>query len=140
MPSISRTFIRTAAAYLVAAMTCGVLVVLPGELVPAGVRGGLRTATVHLLTVGWITQLIFGVALWMFPRAGGHRKVPDRALDRVGYGLLNAGLLARLAVEPGWTVASGGAAWRWGLLFSAVAQWAAVLYFAARLWRRARAR
>lgn len=140
MPSISRLLIRTAAAYLVAAMICAVLAVLPAEVLPAGARGGLTVVTVHLLTVGWLTQLIFGVALWMFPRPRGRREISDRRLDRMAYGSLNTGLLARMAVEPGWSVPPGGGAWRWTLLLSAVLQWAAVLYFALRLWSRVRSR
>lgn len=140
MPAISRLLIRTGAAYLVAGMACGVLAVLPADLLPAASRRGLSMVAVHLLAVGWITQLIFGVALWMFPRPGRPRSLPDRPLDRWAWALLNAGLLSRLAVEPGWTVAPGGTAWRWALLVSAAAQWAAVLYFAARLWPRVRSR
>lgn len=140
MPSISRLLIRTAAAYLVAAMTCGVLLVLPAGLFPPAGSRGLSMATLHLLTVGWITQLILGVALWMFPRPGRPRGLPDRVLDRVAFGLLNGGLLLRLALEPGWTVDAGSAAWRWGLVASALLQWGAVLYFAARLWPRVRSR
>lgn len=140
MPPISRLLIRTAAVHLAAGMTCGVLAVLPGELLPAAGGRGLSMATVHLLTVGWITQLIFGVALWMFPRPGRPRSLPDRPLDRGAWALLNLGILARLSVEPGWTVPTGGTAWRWTLLFSAAAQWGALLYFAARLWPRVRSR
>lgn len=145
MPAISRLLIRTGAAWLVAGMALGVAAVLPAELLsaellPAAARRGLSTAAVHLLAVGWITQLIFGVALWMFPRPGRPRSLPDRPLDTAAWALLNVGLAARLAVEPGWTVPTGGAAWRWALLASAAAQWAAVLYFAARLWPRVRSR
>lgn len=140
MPPVSRLLIRTAAAWLVAGMACGVLAVLPSELLPAAARRGLSMAAIHVLAVGWITQLVFGVALWMFPRPGRPRSLPDRPLDRVAWGALNAGLLARLAVEPGWTVPAGGGAWRWTLLVSAVLQWAAVLHFAVRLWPRVRSR
>lgn len=123
-----------------AGVTCGVLAVLPSGLAPFAGGRGLSMATIHLLTVGWITQLIFGVALWMFPRPGRPRSLPKRPRDYVAWGLLNVGLLARLAVEPGWTVAVGGPAWRWSLLLSALALWAGVLHFAARLWPRVRSR
>jgi len=142
VPAISRLFIRTAAVHLVAAMGCWVLVALPTGFPAETSRYGLSMATVHLLAVGWITQLIFGVALWMFPRRGRRppRELPDRTLDRVAWALLNAGLVLRLAVEPGWTVLPGTDVWRWGLLASAAAQWAAVLYFVGRLWSRTASR
>ena len=140
MPAISRLLIRTGAVYLAVGMACGVLAALPGDLVGPTLRRGVSVVSVHLLAVGWITQLIFGVALWMFPRPGRPRSLPDRPLDRGAWALLNVGLVSRLVVEPGWTVPSGVTAWRWVLLLSALAQWAAVLYFAARLWRRVRSR
>lgn len=121
-------------------MACGVLAALPPDLLSFAERRGLSMAAVHLLAVGWISQLIFGVALWMFPRPGRPRDLPRRRLDYAAYGLMNAGLLARLAVEPGWTVPAGGVTWRWTLLASAAVQWLAVLYFAARLWPRVRSR
>jgi hypothetical protein len=53
---------------------------------------------VHLLVLGWLTQLIFGVAYWMFPRPlpqGFHG-------ERLGwptYWLFNTGLLLRIVGE-----------------------------------------
>lgn len=140
MPSISRLLIRTGAVYLALAMTAGVVVALPRGIVPPGIRLGLDPAAIHLLAVGWITQLIFGVALWMFPRPPGVRKPREFALDRVAWALLNGGLLARLVAEPARMEAADDGVWGVLLLASAVAQWAAILYFVGRLWPRVRSR
>jgi hypothetical protein len=49
-----------------------------------------------MLVVGWLTQLIFGVAYWMFPRRG---KYEPEAAGWVGYVGLNLGLATRLLGE-----------------------------------------
>lgn len=140
MPPVSRLLIRTGVAYLLLALTAGVVLALPGVVSP-GLQRGLAPAVVHLLAVGWLTQLIFGVAIWMFPRPPGHRSVRDLTADRVAWTGLNAGLLLRVAAEP----LSGGAAGgtgpvAWALLVAALLQWASILYFAGRLWPRVRSR
>lgn len=96
----------------------------------------IRPTWIHLITVGWLTQLIFGVALWMFPRP---RTEPAKAgtLGWVGFWLLNAGLLLRIVGEPmrGFT-ASGAAI----LPISALLQLVAVASLLWALWPRVRAR
>jgi hypothetical protein len=94
---------------------------------------------VHLLVMGWATQMIFGVALWMFPR----RKPLDlKVIDWLGWGCFiftNAGLALRAVAEP--SLATG----RWSGAGSAVAlaaalQLAAVLAFVIQAWPRVKAR
>lgn len=135
MPAISRALIRTSAAYLAAAALLGVLLAAPSVL-PFRPPAGLEPARLHLLVVGWITQLVFGVALWMFPRRRERVRVPSGAVAWTAYGALNVGLLLRLVGEP-WVAADPGSGAARGLMaLSAVGQWGAVLYFAARLWSR----
>jgi len=135
LPAISRVLIRTSAAYLAAAALLGILTAVPAptaDMLPAG----LEPAQLHLLVVGWITQLIFGVALWMFPRYGDRGAVSIGPAAWGAYAALNTGLLLRLAGEP-WLAArpeSVGA--RTVLAISAASQWGAVAYFALRLWKR----
>lgn len=91
---------------------------------------------VHLLVVGWLTQLIFGVAYWMFPRPRAAASPWTERLGWVAYGCLNAGLLLRALAESGpisvfrgeWFLISG--------LFQLVAGWAFVIA----TWPRVRAR
>ncbi|MBE7437639.1 MAG: hypothetical protein HS115_04220 [Spirochaetales bacterium] len=59
--------------------------------------GGTRTTHVHLLTVGFLLQLIMGVALWMFPR---YKKEPRYNSNTQGFALIamiNMGVLLRSA-------------------------------------------
>jgi hypothetical protein len=122
MPTVTRWSIRTGLLLLAAAMVVGMLQVVPGA-------GGLPYPSyLHLITVGWLSNLIFGVAHWMFPRASAEHPRGDERLAWAGWGLLNAGLLCRLVGEsfplPG------------VLLLSAVLQLLAVWVWAGHLWSR----
>jgi heme/copper-type cytochrome/quinol oxidase subunit 1 len=54
----------------------------------------------HLLVLGWLTQLIFGVAFWMFPRRSAKEPHSSELLGWTSYWLLNAGLVLRVVGEP----------------------------------------
>jgi len=128
VPRVSRVFVRTALACLLAGLTVGVLAAWPGG--PAAGVPGLEPVRVHLLVVGWLTGLVVGVAHWLFPRRR------DGAAPWAVYGLLYVGLALRVAGEPAW-LASGSEAWAGVLAASAVLQAAALVMFAAILWPRA---
>lgn len=118
MPTISRWCLKTGLAWIALAMVAGVCLAAPGA--PA-----LPYPTyLHLITVGWLSNLIFGVAHWMFPRRSAESPRGDERLAWAGWGALNAGLLLRLAGEtfpaitgPEWLLASAClqlvAAWLW---------------------------
>jgi hypothetical protein len=111
------------------------LLARPGTLWPTLPDAALHLGAIHLLTVGWLLQLISGVAYWMFPR---HPTRPPRGDERLGWtalGLLNSGLLLRLIGEP-WRLGAGGPAWP--LALSALLQLAAVALLIALLWPRIR--
>jgi hypothetical protein len=135
MPPVSRAFILTGLLYLLAAMIVGLGLMLG----PVGFRlpAALGPMYVHLLAVGWITQLIFGVAHWMFPARARDPSLRSRAVTWACYALLNAGLLARAVAEP--LVARAGP-WPAIVAASAAAQLTAVLLFVFQTWPRVRAR
>lgn len=92
---------------------------------------------VHLLVVGWLTQLIFGVAYWMFPRYSAERPRGSERLGWATFVLLNAGLLLRAIVEPWHALGGRGAAL---LVSSALLQLLAGWMFVANTWPRIRER
>lgn len=101
MPPITRWCVRSALLWFVLALATGVL--LAGDVsarIP-GTDWALPYPTyLHLLTVGWLTNLIFGVAFWMFPRyTAEHPRGSDR-LGWLAYAGLNAGLVLRVLGEP----------------------------------------
>lgn len=111
------------------------LLARPGTLWPTLPDAALHLGAIHLLTVGWLLQLISGVAYWMFPRHPTH---PPRGDDRLGWTalvLLNSGLLLRLIGEP-WRLGAGGPAWP--LALSAMLQFTAIALLVALLWPRIR--
>ena len=94
---------------------------------------------IHLLTVGWLTQLIFGVAFWLFPRHSRMRPYGPQQLAWTAYPLLNAGILLRLFAEPAiaWTASP---LWRGLAGLSAAFQWVAGTLMAVYLWTRVKQR
>lgn len=100
-----------------------------------------RIAIYHLFFVGWLTQLIFGVAYWMFPTQS--RELP-RGKEWLGYGVLiclNLGIWLRIAAEP--VVAVLGTTgwspwWRGVLVLAGVLQCLAACGFAVLIWPRIR--
>lgn len=91
----------------------------------------------HLLVLGWLTQLIFGVAFWLFPK---HSTAHPRGSDLLGWAsfwLLNLGLILRAVAEP-WEALGGetGAL----LIVAAAAQLGAGWAFVLNTWPRVRER
>jgi hypothetical protein len=138
VPPLTRLFVRTALLQLVLALGLAVAVALRQVVELPLAAAFLGPAQLHLVTVGWLTQLIFGVVYWIFPLAPGDDPRGPRRHDRLAwaaYYLLNTGLLARLVAEPLQaaepTVVASAA-----LVGSAVAQWLAAVAFAVYTWPR----
>ena len=144
VPLLTRCFLKTAMVYFVASSCFG------GYLL---VAVGLRHAASpvwqpvywHMLLVGWLMQLIFGVAFWMFPPPAGKPRPthppPQRfpALAWFTYAALNGGLLLRVVVEP-WHGIRPHSGLGWLLVVSAVLQVAAGWTFVITIWSRIRGR
>ncbi|HUG28764.1 MAG TPA: hypothetical protein VMK53_10780 [Gemmatimonadales bacterium] len=137
MPPVTRWFLRSGMLCLLAGLLG--LTVLAARPVLGGPSwlGALWPTLLHLLVMGWITQLIFGVSHWMFPR---HTAVAPRGSEQlmwVTWVTLNAGLLLRVIGEPRAILGHEAAGL---LLSSAVLQLLAALAFVANLWRRVKVR
>jgi hypothetical protein len=80
VPTLTRWFIKSAMLYLVAALILSIAMQssLHGE-VPFLLL--VWPTYLHLLVVGWLTQLIFGVAFWLFPK---HSAAHPRGSDLLG--------------------------------------------------------
>jgi hypothetical protein len=105
---------------------------------PAAVNS-LGPVYFHLLMVGWVTQLIFGVVFWMFPKQSAARPRGSERLGWAVFWLLNVGLLLRVLAEP-WQSLAAGALPGSLLALSAVLQWLAGLGFVANTWTRVKER
>lgn len=139
MPFESRLFVKTSLVALFLAFFAGAAMALAESAgVPVPAIWAVEHA--HLAFVGWLVNVVMGIALWMlpldrerYPETAG--RYPKRA-PFVVYALLNGGLLLRILSEP--MLASGIAA-RVALSVSAVAQVVAIVVFAAVAWNRVRA-
>jgi hypothetical protein len=128
MPLLTRTFIKTA-------MVCLALALVLGILLAGGVTNGLFPVYIHLLVFGWLTQLIFGVVFWMFPKYSNELPRGHESLGWITYAALNIGLILRAIAEP--TQATQPNNLYDGLLIaSAILQWLAGVAFIANTWRR----
>ncbi len=136
MPPLTRWFVKTAFVYLVLAMIVGLLLAIPSVLQRIS---GLFPVYIHLLVFGWLTQLVFGVVFWMFPKYSQEKPRGSEALGWWTYGLLNAGLILRGVAEPMQSVQPnlpGG----WLLVISALAQFLAGVTFVVNAWGRVKER
>jgi hypothetical protein len=132
MPALTRAFLRAGLLWLVAGLgLLAVLAVWPGRLSPL-----LRPAAFHFITVGWLTQMIFGVAHWMFPRANRQHPRGSETLGWAAFGGLNLGLLLRGATE---SVPSPGTAGQL-LALAGLLQLAAALAWVIHIWPRVKER
>jgi hypothetical protein len=91
----------------------------------------------HLLVLGWLTQLIFGVAFWMFPRYSAKEPHGNEWLGWTSYLLLNAGLILRAVGEPSLAL---GARTGWILVLAALLQLGAGWAFILNTWPRVKLR
>jgi hypothetical protein len=136
VPALTRWCVRAALVYLVGGMAMGSWMLVLQATRGYGPGPPWPALHAHLLLVGFLLLLVFGVAFWMFPRVGGRR--PGRDGGWLAFGLLNAGLLLRLLAEP-FAVRSGSApAWDAALGVAAVLPALAGVAFAASIWPRVR--
>ena len=103
MPPLVRLYVKTSFAYFVAGFVLLALILLDRWLNVSRWLTVVEVSQVHLLVVGWITQLSVGVAYWMFPRLRKEDDPRPRGSNGLAWAVylcLNAGLLLRLGAEP----------------------------------------
>jgi hypothetical protein len=141
MPPIARTYIKVAFAHFLFAFLLGALMMLDSWLSLGRWLRVVYVSQLHLLMVGWITQLAIGVAYWIFPRFLKEQNPQPRGSDRLAWAVLiclNAGLLLRFLLEPFYLM--GPQPWLAALLaLSGVLQAVAALGFGWLIWGRIRA-
>lgn len=135
----ARVYVKTAFVQLLISLFIGALLLINAGLRLQSGLNVLLPVYYHLLMVGWATQLIGGVALWMFPVHSRERPRGDERLGWVAYGALNGGLLIRAIAEPVHTLEPRD--WSaWGLVIAATLQVCAVWLLVIILWPRVRGR
>ena len=136
MPTLTRWFLRAAMLHLVAAFALALYLAMPAH---AALLGPWRPVYIHLLVLGWASQMIFGVAYWMFPRVTPLDLTAVPWLGWTCFATLNAGLVIRAWSEPAIAVRASALA-ATASVAAALLQLAAVAAFVAMMWPRVRTR
>lgn len=134
MPPLTRWFVKTSFIYLVLALIAGLLMGVQSALKLTALAG-LFPVYIHLFVLGWLTQLIFGVAFWMFPKYSAETPRGSEPLGWWTYVLLNVGLILRAFAEPIHSI-QPNPFMGWILVASAILQFLAGLLFVVNSWGR----
>lgn len=135
MPRLTRYFIKTAMIYLAAALLLGAILASRSLVTLPPLFNAMGPVYFHAFLVGWITQLIFGVAFWMFPVLNKERPRGSERLGWASFILLNTGLALRVVAEP-LNGLRPQTIWGWLLVLSSLLQWLGGLCFVINSWGR----
>ena len=139
MPALTRWFIKMAMLSLVLALvTRGAMALFQWQEMPLP-AAALAPVFFHLFVWGWVTQLIFGVVYWMFPKHTQAQPHGHEGLWTATFWCFNLGLLFRVIGEP-LHLLRPEALWAWLTLASAVLQWLAAMAFVLNTWSRVKGR
>src|SRR5512138_665901 len=134
MPYLTRLFIKTSLVYFAVALLIGVLLALQSAGMLSTAFAGLMPVYFHLFMLGWITQLIIGIAFWMFPKFSREKPRGSEPLAWATYVLLNVGLVLRGISEP--LLSPDQALWGWLLMLAATLMWLGGGVFVLNTWTR----
>ena len=139
MNELTRWYIKSALIFFVAALLIRLSQAVNGVLPWFPLASSLGPVYFHFFLVGWITQLIFGVVYWMFPKYSIEKPRGSEPLAWGIFWMLNTGLILRAVGEPLHSLnpseLSGGM-----LVGSAILQWLAGIGFIANTWPRVKER
>ena len=136
MTSLVRLYVKTSFAFLLLGLLLGGYITVEINLRGRAVVWPLITAHVHLLLVGFLLMVVFGVATWMFPRPARDDPRYRPWLAWLVYWLLTASTVVRFAGELSAALAGGR-----GAPLAAVGglgQLAAAAVFVINMWTRIR--
>lgn len=135
--SLVRRYIKTAILFLAAGLAIGVWMLVRRELYGRYATPFETSAHTHALLVGFVMEMILGVALWLFPRPekGNIRYQPR--LAEAAYWLLTLGTALRVVGELA-RPSVDALALRWTIVLCGVAQTLGLLLFFYTMWPRIR--
>ena len=137
MQPLIRRYIKTSFVFLLAGLALGGYIIVAEFLVGVHPPRLFVTAHVHLLLVGFVLMLIFGVATWMFPRPGRDDTRYRPELAEAVYWVMTIATIVRAGAEIGaglW----GGAALRMLVAAGGLGQLVATALFVINMWKRVR--
>lgn len=130
MPLITRLFLKAGLVFLFFSLVTGILLQL--EYISISI---FHVLFWHMLMLGWITQVIIGVSLWMFPGRIKEESFSNQKWSWIAFGFLNSGLLLRIIAEP-FIQSSTHMIWKILLISSAILQLIAIGAYLIEIWPR----
>jgi heme/copper-type cytochrome/quinol oxidase subunit 1 len=136
MTPLARLYIKTSFVFLLLGLVLGGYITVTVNLAGRAVPWPLITAHVHLLLVGFMLTLVFGVATWMFPRPGRDDARYRPWLTWLVYWLLTTSTIIRVLGELSAAVAGASSSSLAAL--GGLGQLLAALIFVVNMWTRVR--
>jgi hypothetical protein len=136
MTPLIRLYVKTSFVFLLLGVALGGYIAIEVNLLGRGVPWPLITAHTHLVLVGFMLTLVFGVATWMFPRPARDDARYRPGLAWVVYWVLTLSTAVRALGELSAAVTGGR-----GSPLAAVGglgQLAAAILFVVNMWTRVR--
>ena len=138
MHSLVRRFIKTGIVFLMTGLLLGAWMMIRREFTGVFPSRYEISAHTHLVAVGFVMQMILGVALWLFPRPATDDTRYKPALIVSTWWLVTMGTAARAASELARSHVQHDAL-RWAVVLSGLAQLAGLSLFFYTMWTRIRA-
>lgn len=130
MPLITRLFLKSGLIFFICSLIIALLLQIDAVAIPS-----LFPLFWHTLMLGWITQIIMGVSMWMFPGRIKEESFRNQKWAWLAFIFLNLGLWLRVIAEP-YIYISELRIWKVLLVISAVVQLIAVLSYVIEIWPR----
>ena len=94
MPRVTAWLVRASLLYLVGGFLLGALLLAAKGMQWGSWIWAFRGVHIEMLLVGWMIQLVMGVAIWIFPRFVLHRAPRRSAVTAwLAFALLNSGII-----------------------------------------------
>ena len=138
MYTLVRRYIKTAIIFLAVGIALGAWMLVNRELHGRAPTEYETSAHTHLIFVGFVIEMILGVALWLFPRPHKDDTRYSPRLVNAAYWLLTVGTAIRAVGELARDSADG-LALRWLIVCSGLAQVGGIGLFFYTMWTRIRA-
>lgn len=137
MHTLVRRYIKTAITFLVIGLAIGGWMLVRRELYDWYPSPHEVSAHVHAIGVGFVMEMILGVALWLFPRPAKDDARYDPRIAEAAYWVITLATAARVVGELARPLTAAPAV-RWGIVLAGLGQAIGLLLFFRTMWSRIR--